>query len=194
VRRELRTARDKRGLQDGRRPGRYARDDGARRKAGVLRLLRGSYKGQHRRAVARERPLNWLVIQMADLAGCIGGAGVIVPNASERHGNQQQRYWNHQALNCLRSAHPFGTGKRPISNHIADVPAVQWVAFGGVAAKARGRAADSLGGVEFHPAGEVSWRLRAPFRPARRTSRRACAAARRWPAGVRAARRFRRRY
>jgi hypothetical protein len=113
VRRELRAARDKRGLRDGRRPGRNARDDGARRKAGVLRLLRGSYKGQHRRAVARERPLNRLVIQMADLAGRIGGAGVIVPDASERHGNQQQRqqrYRNHYASNWLRSAHPCTWG------------------------------------------------------------------------------------
>jgi len=115
VRREFVAARDKRGLRDGRRPGRNARDDGARRKAGVLRLVCGSYKGQRRRTIDRKRPLNRLVIQMADRAGRVG-AGVMVPDASERHGNQQQRqqrYLDHYASSWLRSAHPSGNRQKP---------------------------------------------------------------------------------
>ncbi len=78
---------------------------------------------------------------------------------------------------CLTEA--YGNAN---SNHIADVPAVQWVAPASVL---RGRGCSAAR--KAPPVRRVSSIVRGLFRPARRTSPRACAAGRRFPAGVRAA-------
>jgi len=72
--------------------------------------------------------------------------------------------------------------RNPNTDHIADVGPVQWVAPEGVL-QGRGCSADR----KRPPVGRVSSIVRELFPPARRTSPRACAAGRQFPAGVRAA-------
>jgi hypothetical protein len=73
---------------------------GARRQAGVAGLRCGCYQCKSRSVSRRNRTVNRLVTQVADGAGCFGGAIMMMPDdASERHADQQQhqqRYRDHQ--------------------------------------------------------------------------------------------------
>ena len=63
----------------------------------LLRFLLRTYGSQRRRADTRERPLNRLMTQVAYLAGGFGRIAMMMPDASKRHGKDQQhekRYWN----------------------------------------------------------------------------------------------------
>ena len=86
-----RAARDAENLREGRSSCGKGPNDGSGRKAGVSRFRRGRYKRQRRRVIGCKRPVDRLVVQMADRAGRFGGAVVMVPDAAKRHADQQQR-------------------------------------------------------------------------------------------------------
>ena len=84
-----------RALCDGRSARRLAQEDENRGQTGALRLRRRSHDGQGNSTMGSERPLNRLVTNVADLAGPVRGAGMVMPDAAERHGNREERQQRH---------------------------------------------------------------------------------------------------
>jgi hypothetical protein len=91
------------------------RHDDVGREATIGKIGRSAGLRQGGRAVG-VGPLNErLMIQVADLAGGFGGAGMVVPHAAEGHGNQQHGQQGHrndkeptgQNPNLLWFAHPL---------------------------------------------------------------------------------------
>jgi hypothetical protein len=168
--------------------------DGARRQPAAAGFRSRRHQCKSWRVNRRHRPVNRLVAQMADGAGCFGRAGVVMPDdASKRHADQQQReerYRNRQIpIWPSRSHAARDVYGNPSPDHIADVGRVQWVAPAGVlhGRGCGGRIVRALLVAPFALPPRFSSTARAPFPPARRISPRACAAGRRFPAGVRAA-------
>jgi len=106
-------------------------DHGRRRETCIPNFRRGCLQSHGRRRVDRERPVDGLVVQMADLAGCFGGliAIVEVADADERHADEQQRerYREGQVPDCVSLTHVSEIMHLPVKarssmnfNHIAD--------------------------------------------------------------------------
>jgi hypothetical protein len=79
-------------LSGGWSPGGEPRDHGRGCKPGVPNFWRRREQRHRRRRIKRQRPVDWLVAQMTDGAGCFRRVGgVMMANADERHADQQQR-------------------------------------------------------------------------------------------------------
>ena len=69
-----------------------ATNRGTRREAGVLGLRGRRDKRERQRVIRRRRRVDCLVAQVANRAGSVGRAVVMVPDdAGDRHADQQQR-------------------------------------------------------------------------------------------------------
>ena len=160
---------------------------GARRQAGVTGFRRGCYQCKSQSVIRRNRPVNRLVAQVADRAASFGGAVIVMmpDDASKRHRHQQQReqrYRNHQ-IPCLTSIqHDRRSYSKP-----------QYQSYSRCCRSPMGCARECAGKAVLwdcrkrSAVGLLSSIVRGLFRPAQRTFRRACAAGRQFPAGVRVA-------